>query len=151
MIRKPFEQWLFEDVEIAFHIERVKNMLTLVKWLDVSKNNILDSETERLRVLLADNVESWNEDELKMMFIAPFLSEFAFNNLPAYRVFMQRQFSIQTEEIEASGRVEWFIATGKQTPKKTFFFLQDFKPEKKFGKRPSWATFDSHGGCTNPK
>lgn len=100
-----------------------------MEWLDVSKNNILSSQTEELRVLLSKNVETWNEDELKMMFIAPFLSEFKFNNSPSYRVFTQRQFSIQTAEVEANGRVEWFIATGKQTPKKPFFFLLEYKSE----------------------
>ena len=39
MIRKPFEQWLFEDVEIAFNIERIKNLPLLMEWLDVPKNN----------------------------------------------------------------------------------------------------------------
>ncbi len=53
-----------------------------------------------------------------------------------YRVFTQRQFSIQTAEVEANGRVEWFIATGKQTPKKPFFFLQEYKPEKNSGNDP---------------
>ncbi len=136
MIRKPFEQWLFEEVEIAFNIERINNLPALVEWLDVPKNTVLSSETDRLRVLLSTNVEAWNEDELKMMFLAPFLSEFRFNNFPSYRVFTQRQFSIQTAEVEANGRVEWFIATGKQIPKKPFFFLQEYKPEKNSGNDP---------------
>ena len=136
MIRRPFEQWLFEEVEIAFNIERVKNLPALVEWLDVPKDTILSSEIDELRILLVDSVEGWNEDELKMMFIAPFLSEFKFNKLPSYRIFTQRQFSIQTAEVEANGRVEWFIATGKQTPKKPFFFLQEYKPEKNSGNDP---------------
>ena len=136
MIRKPFEQWLFEEVEIAFNIERIKNLPALVEWLDVPKNGVLSSEIDELRILLADSVEGWNEDELKMMFLAQFLGQFKFNNLPSYRVFTQRQFSIQTAEVEANGRVEWFIATGKQTPKKPFFFLQEYKPEKNSGNDP---------------
>jgi hypothetical protein len=35
--------------------------------------------------------------------------------------------TLQTPEVEANGRVEWFVATGKQTPKKPFFFLQEYK------------------------
>ena len=136
MIRKPFEQWLFEEVEIAFNIERIDNLPALVEWLDVPKNTKFSVQTEELRILLSRNVEAWNEDELKMMFLAPFLSEFKFNNSPSYRVFTQRQFSIQTAEVEANGRVEWFIATGKQIPKKPFFFLQEYKPEKNSGNDP---------------
>ena len=33
MIRKPFEQWLFEEVEIAFNIERVKNVIEIKEVL----------------------------------------------------------------------------------------------------------------------
>ena len=32
--------------------------------------------------------------------------------------------------IESSGRVEWMVCTGKQRPRKPFFFLQEYKPEK---------------------
>lgn len=131
MIRKPFEQWLFEEVEIAFNIERINNLPALVEWLDVPKNTVLSSETDRLRVLLSTNVEAWNEDELKMMFLAPFLSKFEFSNFPSYRVFMQRQLLMQTEDgLEEICKAKWFIATGKQTPKKPFLFLQEYKLEK---------------------
>jgi hypothetical protein len=136
MIKRPFEQWLYEDVEIEFGIERVKNLPTMLQWLDVSATQILPERFENLRIELAENVENWNEDELKMMFIALFLAEFKFNNTPHYKVFTQRFFSLQTPTVEASGRIEWFIATGKQTPKKPFFFLQEYKPEKASGNDP---------------
>ncbi len=138
MIRRPFEQWLFEDVEIAFGIERIKNMPLLTEWLNSTdeENTQLTPNFEKMRLSLAENVEMWNEDELKMMFIALFLAEFDFNNLPHYKVFTQRYFSLQTDEVEANGKVEWLIATGKQTPKKPFFFLQEYKPEKNSGNDP---------------
>lgn len=130
MIKRPFEQWLYEDVEIEFGIERIKNLPAMLQWLDVSTTQDLPERFENLRIELSENVENWNEDELKMMFIALFLAEFKFNNAPHYKVFTQRYFSLQTPTVEASGRIEWFIATGKQTPKKPFFFLQEYKPEK---------------------
>jgi hypothetical protein len=136
MIKRPFEQWLYEDVEIEFGIERIKNLPTMLQWLDVSTTQDLPERFENLRIELSENVENWNEDELKMMFIALFLAEFKFNNAPHYKVFTQRYFSLQTPTVEASGRIEWFIATGKQTPKKPFFFLQEYKPEKGSGNDP---------------
>ncbi len=136
MIIRPFEQWLSEDVEIAFNLEFVSDLPILTEWLDVKKDNILSFELEKLRFSLSNNVQYWNEDELKMLFIAPFLVAVDFNNPPLYRVFTQRAFSFATEEVEAGGRVEWLIATGKQTPKKPFFFLQEYKPEKTSGNDP---------------
>ena len=136
MIKRPFEQWLFEDVEIEFGIERVKNLPTLLEWLDVPIISTLPTAIEKLSLSLSENVETWNEDELKMLFIAPFLIEIDFNHPPQYRVFTQRLFSFQTDHVEASGKIEWLVSTGKQTPKKPFFFLQEYKPEKNSGNDP---------------
>jgi hypothetical protein len=136
MIKRPFEQWLFEDVEIEFGIERIEDFLRLKHWLDVTDNIALSENLERLRISLLKNVETWNEDELKMMFIAPFLLEFDFNHPPIYRVFTQRSTTLITETVEASGRVEWLVSTGKQRPRKPFFFLQEYKPEKNSGNDP---------------
>ena len=136
MIKKSFEQWLYEDVEITFGIERIEDLPIMQTWLNLPDSLPLTARFEKLRLSLSKNVENWNEDELKMMFIAPFLLEFDFDNLPHYRIFTQRMFTLQTPEVEASGRVEWFIATGKQTPKKPFFFLQEYKPEKNAGNDP---------------
>ena len=125
MIKRPFEQWLFEDVEIEFGLKRIKNMPQLLNWLETSsKPSELAADFENLRELLNDNVEILNEDELKMLFIAPFLMKFDFHKPPKFRVFTQRFMKLQTATVESSGRVEWIIATGKQTPKKPFFFVQ---------------------------
>jgi hypothetical protein len=136
MIKRPFEQWLSEDVEIEFGIQQVKNLPTLTSWLTVKNEKPLSTDIENLRNSLFDNITTWNEDELKMLFIAPFLLHFGFNNPPHYRVFTQRLFTLQTPTVEASGKIEWFIALGKQTPKKPFFFLQEYKPEKNAGNDP---------------
>ncbi len=136
MIKRPFEQWLFEDVEIHFGIERIDNFSRLQEWLNVPDAPPLSQSTEELRIELAQNIEMWNEDELKMMFIALLLAEIKFNNLPHYKVFTQRMFTLQTPEVEASGRVEWFVAMGKQTPKRPFFFLQEYKAERNSANDP---------------
>ncbi|MGB0838858.1 MAG: hypothetical protein ACPGXL_01900 [Chitinophagales bacterium] len=136
MIKRPFEQWLFEDVEMEFGIKSVDNMPALEKWLSITDKNALSPTIEKLRLSLLKNVKVWNEDELKMMFIAPFLVEFDFNHLPVYRVFTQRHMTIKTKTIESSGRVEWMVATGQQRPRKPFFFIQECKPEKTSGNDP---------------
>ncbi|MEM1324346.1 MAG: hypothetical protein AAGI23_00250 [Bacteroidota bacterium] len=136
MVVRPFEKWLFEDVEIEFAIERIEDMPTLQEWLDVEGVESIPAGIEDLRISLKKNVETWNEDELKMLFISPFLLEFDFNNPPIYRVFTQRFMKLQTERVESSGRVEWMVATGKQRPRQPFFFLQEYKPEKTSGNDP---------------
>jgi hypothetical protein len=138
MIKRPFEQWLYEDVELVFGLERIEDLPALQTWLEVSNPLPLTERFEKLRSSLRKNVENWNEDELKTLFINPlfFDFDFDFDNPPHYRVFTQRLFTLQTPEVEATGRVGWFVATGKQTPKKPFFFLQEYKPEKNSGNDP---------------
>lgn len=136
MITKPFEKWLYEEVEIEFGLERNNQMTTLTEWLNVPQEIDLPESLEELRILLLNHVENWNEDELKMIFLAPFLLHFQFYNAPHYRIFTQRTCTVKTETVDSSGRVEWFIATGKQIPRNPFFFMQEYKPEKPSGNDP---------------
>lgn len=76
MIIKNFEQWLAEDVERSFGIERIRPQehIGMQVWLEAQNHNAeLSSNVKRLQNLLADNVDIWNEDELKIMFIGPLL------------------------------------------------------------------------------
>lgn len=136
MIKRPFEQWLFEDVQEVFGIKRIKNHQTLLDWLNVENAPPLPPNITRLQDLIDNRIESWNEDELKMNFIAPLLTEINYHYLPHYTVFSQRLFTLQTDTVEATGRVEWLVSTGEQTPKRPFFFLHEYKPEKNSGNDP---------------
>jgi hypothetical protein len=136
MIKKPFEQWLYEDVQIEFGIKRIKNHSVLVEWLAVPDAKPLEPNVTRLHVLIESRIEAWNEDELKMNFIAPLITEINYHFLPHYTVFSQRYFSFQTATVEANGRIEWLVSTGEQTPKKPFFFLHEYKAEKNSGNDP---------------
>jgi hypothetical protein len=136
MIKRPFEQWLYEDVQKEFGIKRTKHHPTLVAWLAVTDAKPLSNSVSRLQILIEEYIETWNEDELKMMFIAPLLAEINYHYSPHYKVFTQRLFTLQTETVEANGRVEWLVSTGEQTPKKPLFFLQEYKPEKFSGNDP---------------
>jgi len=130
MVKRPFEQWLFEDVEIEFGIDRIKEMPQLVEWLDTKNiTQEIPPYIEELQKNLLDNVSIWNQDELKTCFIAPFLLKFDFYNQPHYRVFSQRFIKLKTATVEDSRRVDWMIAKGKQTPRKPFFFFQKFEAE----------------------
>jgi hypothetical protein len=136
MIKRPFEQWLFEDVEKEFGIRRTKNHPTLVNWLHTAQSKPLSKSIIRLQTLLDEYIETWNEDELKMVFIAPLLAEINFHYSPHYKVFTQRLFCLQTATVDCSGKIEWLVATGKQTPQKPMFFLHEYKPEKFSGNDP---------------
>lgn len=131
MISLNFEQWYDEDVEEAFGIQKLKakNHEKLQEWLDVEQNENLDQRIKVLQELLSENVDTWNEEELKMLFISPLLSEINFNNYPHYKVFLERKAEIKTETVEAQGKIEWMVAQGRHRPKQPFFFLHEYKKE----------------------
>ncbi len=127
---KSFETWTFEDVEIAFQIERNYQSELLSKWL-LTERNIIESQQNSIAILkniLLKNVNTWNEDELKMQFIGPLLSIVNYNT-DKYKPFTQRSLSIKTDKVETSGLVDFMIATGKVRPREPFFFLHEYKPE----------------------
>jgi len=132
---KSFESWTYEDVEITFQINRNDQNEILTKWLATPQNiseldkQLIAQKSERLR----NNVISWNEDELKLFFIGPFLDLVYFTS-SKYKTFSQRKITLKTEKVETSGIVDFVIATGKTKPREPFFFLHEYKqqyPSKK--------------------
>ena len=132
---RSFESWTYEDVELTFNIEKNKHSKMLLSWLS-STIQVKDSHKsfiEELKENLSNNVDAWNEDELKMQFIAPFLNIVNFTT-SKYKPFSQRSLTLKTDKIETSGLVDMVIATGKVRPREPFFFLHEYKqqhPSKK--------------------
>jgi hypothetical protein len=131
---KSFEQWLYEDVERAFGLTRlfVHPFFNILKEQIVTLTSYQGEQLEVLRVRLFENVDAWNEDELKFMFISPLINivDYKSNN---YKIFTQRPMSVTYENgtKTTAGKVEFMIATGKQTPRKPFFFLHEYKQENR--------------------
>ena len=73
MVIRPFEQWLFEDVEMEFGIERAEDMPQLLTWLNTDGiDQAISPQFEKLRVMLLRNVDGWNEDALSCTFLGGF-------------------------------------------------------------------------------
>ncbi|PWK29475.1 hypothetical protein LV89_00315 [Arcicella aurantiaca] len=129
---KPFERWTFEDVEETFDMKRIKNHPVLTDWLNAQFEGD-DYVTNRLEVLknrLIDNVESWNEEELKYQFLGLLMDLVGMDN-EKYKAFLGRKLSANVNGEILSGNVDFVIATGKVEPKHPFFFIHEYKQEKK--------------------
>ncbi len=132
---KSFETWLYDDVETSFNIERKYDYQLLTDWLQATnKPNERQKESlDILKINILKNVLAWNEDELKMQFIAPILNVVNLTS-DKYKPFSQRSLTLKTDNVETSGLVDFMIATGKSRPKEPFFFLHEYKsqhPSKK--------------------
>jgi hypothetical protein len=131
MIRKPFKDWEAEEIENAFDITRVWQMNLLDEWIKPIEKIEKSQSIEQLKERLFKNIDIWNEDELKMFFIAPLLNQVDFYHFPYYKAFTQRPMQIKTEKVHSSGEVELVVAKGRGKPQQPFFFLHEYKPEKR--------------------
>ncbi len=129
---KSFETWTLDELHSSFGLKRTYENEKLNRWTSETKT-INDFEKELLRRLhdkLLIYVNTWNEDELKMHFIAPLLMLVDYTN-ERYKSFSQRTLSAKINDIEVSGKVDYMVATGYQKPKQPFFFIHEYKPARR--------------------
>lgn len=131
---KSFESWLYEEVGQAFGLTRLYEHIFWQDFetLKVPQNYPHLTTIEELRKDLLKYVDTWNEDELKFMFISPFISLVQYRS-DNYKIFTQRPMSVQYENgtKTTSGKVEFMLAKGIQIPQKPFFFLHEYKQENR--------------------
>ncbi len=129
---KSFGAWDTQDLHLAFGIQDVEMLPQLSEWLnysfEIETSQLVELESLR-KELFALN-EDWNEDELKMQFIAPLLHLIHYGKKDNYNTFFQRSLSATIEDIEIGGIVDMAIAKGWKKPIKPYFFLHEYKQEQ---------------------
>lgn len=128
---RSFDTWNYEQVEDAFGISPLRTNPTFEYWLKAEDCDPDDSEKKLLdyyRDLLFEEVQNWNEDELKLFFIGPVLGLIHFKTAN-FKPFTQRTLTIETETVSASGKVDFMLAKGKVLPKTPYFCLHEYKQE----------------------
>lgn len=133
MSRKTFEQWRIGELHHAFGLTRhYKGFDLLETWL-TSQHPISEADRsllEELKEELAYNADLWNEDELKFFFISPLIQVCRLKS-EHYKIFTQRRVSATLNDVKLSGVVDFVIAQGIDEPERPFFFLHEYKQEKK--------------------
>jgi hypothetical protein len=123
-----------EDVLDAFALNRNTECELLDKWLSVPYefNEADKALLEKKRKQLVDEGEFWNEEELKMRFLA-FLLEIAdIDEKGKIKIFFERPMYAIVNGYELNVICDAMVATPKGIgkPKKPYFFLQEFKKQK---------------------
>ncbi len=128
---KPFSQWTKEEVEEEFGLYPDRHYALLKEWISASPS-VSDEEQRILRRLsekLLTHVHDWNEEELKVFFIA-FILDFTDFYQQHYRPFLERELSVEyAEGKKLWGIVDCLVASGKQSPRVPFFFLHEYKKQ----------------------
>lgn len=120
-----------EDVEEEFNLKVDQHSKILQDWL-INFRKVDEREKEqiaRLSSKLLHHVHDWNEEELKIYFIA-FILDFVDFYQDKYRPFLERELSVEYEEGKRLwGIIDFVVAYGKQTPKKPYFFIHEYKKQ----------------------
>lgn len=131
-MKKTFETCTWSELNKLFGLRKLKSLKSLESWLSIQE--AIDPNTQqaltKLQHNLADNFMDWNEDELKMQFIAPLLYLVDYTDSDNYQAFSQRPLQMQKEDIELLGVVDWLLASGEQFPEIPYFFIHEYKKEK---------------------
>jgi len=133
MKKRKFEDWEYSEVNREFGYKRHYKNFTLLETWQACQEIVTESELARLEVLqerLFHNAEAWNEDELKFMFISPLTDLVNFYS-EQYKIFTQRKFAATIGEWQVNGVVDLVVSRGEQHPEQPFFFLHEYKQERK--------------------
>ncbi len=124
--------------------KELKKLVNIKKNLDESifdewlKNDIIVSEEveDFFKKLLKQNrklISTYNEDELKMYFIAPILNKVQFLSYQdEMRGFYETALNYETDKFIFNGNVDFVVAKGLVDCEKPYFFIQEFKRAEEF-------------------
>ncbi|MBF0227439.1 MAG: hypothetical protein HQK76_18495 [Desulfobacterales bacterium] len=127
---KPFSKWTIEEVEDEFEIVLDRQSDMLKKWMTIYSNPS-EKDEKALNVLcekLKDYVWDWNDEELKINFIAPLISLTDFDQ-KKYKSFFSRELILNYNNEKLWGFVDFMVAYGKRSPKRPFFLINQYKKE----------------------
>ena len=127
---KPFSKWTIAEVEDTFGLVIRKHHKCLTQWLTGTVIPTSDDEKrlDEFRDKLQEQVWDWNEWELKGKFIFPFLLAVNFDEAH-YKSFIEREISVDIDNDNLSGTVDFLVASGKRYPKHPYFFIHEYKKE----------------------
>jgi hypothetical protein len=122
---RAFETWDTQDIEMTFGLQKVKNFPLLNDWLasTAQYDEYTTARIEKLRDVIFDYADYWNEDELKMQGISQII-DIADLRSQYYTIFSQRPLRAVIKDIEVGGRVDFMLARGQQKPIQPYFFIQ---------------------------
>jgi len=133
MKKRKFQDWEYGQINKEFGYKRYYEGFALLESWQQADDAISESEKTVLAQLakrLFYNVEAWNEDELKFFFISPLTNLVDFQHTQ-YKAFTQRKFAAVIGEWQVNGVVDFVVSKGEQHPEQPFFFLHEYKQERK--------------------
>lgn len=131
-LRKRFPGFDISLIEESFSLEQVSNHAALLEWLDTPSEIRPDERIalKQIQERLLENINYWNEFELKVHCITRLIDLVGYEHPPEYRYFLERAISAQVNDIEISCIPDLVIAAGKGVPRQPYFCLHEYKKQR---------------------
>lgn len=136
-LRLPFDM---DTIINSFNLETGNESALMSKWFasefTISKHDLV--RLEKIRDLYFEEGDYWNEEELKVRFLAKIMEISEMEEKGKVKAFLERNINASSEHWEISVNVDLMLATplGKNSPQKPYFFLQELKKGKKSSNDP---------------
>jgi hypothetical protein len=124
-----FSSIKYSDLEELVNIRPKYNPAKFKDWLDYF-HDVSDFEHTFLKNLIEKHLlllTSYQEEDLKAKFIIPILNQVDFMT-EEYRDWYDTSLSGTVNEAKIMGFTDYMVAQGLKTPRKPYFFIQEFKP-----------------------
>lgn len=136
IIKKSFKDWTQDHLRFLMGVTKTLKPLPAIKeWEKIAKGISLTKEEEgilkKLRDIADDDIDGWNETELRENFIIEVLKtvNFRLKEHDANK-FSERYISTRVGRIQMQGYVDWMVARGTNQPIEPYFFIHEFKHEE---------------------
>jgi hypothetical protein len=124
------------ELVILFNLDKQKkHNKALQNWIDAPKITLTHAEQGLFDDILQNienNLEAWNEEDLKMNFISFVLKLANFMSNHYMRTYFEKTVEAMVENTFLKVKTDFMIAKGVlDLPQKPYFHFQEYKPEKK--------------------
>ncbi len=125
-----FRTWTRQRLNKRFGLKQVQNHPFLQSLIatPIELNDFERESAEYLRKILAERVDFWNEEELKIKFIGGIISLVNFET-DYFSAFADRYLGAIVDGEELSGLPDIMVAGGTQEPEMPYFCLHEYKKE----------------------
>lgn len=135
-IRIKEQNYSEADLILMFGLERIKTPYTplMTEWMDAktSLNDIEQAIFDKLWLRAVNNLEGWQEEDLKMKFLSPILELCNLMDDPDFQTYFEKTVSATVEGHFLKTKCDLMFAKGVlDKPQTPYFHFQEWKPHKK--------------------
>ncbi len=134
-ISYPYSKMTYTKLRNLVEIKKNFDKTVFNEWFnsDIKFENSVEPFLKNLLFQKGYLINSYNEVDLNMQFIAPIFNHINFTMFDReVRFFSEENLSYEADNFIFNGEPDFFIAKGLEIPEKPYFFIQEFKKREDY-------------------